>query len=187
MTFINLNLPGVGSPRQTVEKRREKLATNLARTGYQFRPLLEVHWPVVNELVKKYLDVAPDWEITSDSIGLAVTSADGQLAAFVIVQIMSVEGKTVVFVTHLVTEPQHRGSGLAQVMLGMLDQVAVNHGAELPAVTLGFCSDEGVRLYRRSGFEVGERGGVAEFPPGLDLPAMASSRDSYQFPFVRYW
>jgi GNAT superfamily N-acetyltransferase len=118
---------------------------------------------------------------------MVIKDSEGTLVAAVVTQVYTFDGKTMMMVSHLVTDPQHRGRGMATTLLGMLDNIADSAGAPAPAMTGGFCAQDTIKLYRRAGFVVGDAYSYAEPEPGLGFPRYASSNSNYPYPFYRAW
>lgn len=46
---------------------------------------------------------------------------------------------------------------------------------------------EGIKLYRRTGFTVGNAHNAAEPDPGLPFPRMSTGNSNYPYPLYRAW
>ncbi|MDQ0801508.1 GNAT family N-acetyltransferase [Arthrobacter sp. SLBN-112] len=187
MSNLNIESPGVGAAKDVASNRRIKYARPLVEKGFTFGPLTREDWPAVNGLVRKYISVPADWRLTPNSLGIVVKNSKGALVAAVVTQVMTIDGKTLLIVSHLVTDPLHRGRGMATILLGMLDNITGTAGAPAPAMTVGFCAHAGIKLYRRAGFVVGDANSYTEPDPELPFPRMVTENSNYPYPFYRAW
>ena len=187
MNKLSIESPGVGAAKTAADNRREKYARPLVARGFTFRRLEREHWPAVNSLVVKYIAVPAKWALTADSFGIVVTDPHGTVVAAVVVQVTTFDDKVLLIVNHLVTDPQHRGKGIATILLGMLDHITRELGAPTPSMTVGFCAENGIKLYRKAGFVVGNANSAAVPTPGLPFPTMATDNSHYPYPFYRAW
>lgn len=179
--------PGIGAAQGVTFKRHDKFARSLVDEGFIFRSLTDNDKAAVSSLVRTHLTVPAGWTFPTDSLGIVVDDRHGGLAAAVVIQVMTVDDKTLVVVSHLVTAPEYRGIGLATVLLGMFDRVTSGAEAPSPSMTVGFCAHNSIKLYRRAGFDVGVTHSSTQVPEGLPFPSMTTRNLDYPYPFYRAW
>lgn len=184
---LSIKDPGAGAPQGVTFERQDKFARSLVDEGFIFRSLTNNDKPAVSSLVRTHLTVPAGWTFPTDSLGIIVDDPRGGLAAAVVMQVMTIDDKTLVVVSHLVTAPEYRGRGLATVLLGMFDRVTSGAGASPPSMTVGFCAHNSIKLYRRAGFDVGVAHSNTQVPEGLPFPSMSTRNPDYPYPFYRGW
>lgn len=184
---LSIESPGVGAEKQATEGRRRKFAVPLVAEGYTFGPLTPQDWPVVDRLVHNHLTVPVEWALNTGKLGIVVKDSHNTLVSAVVTEVVSIDNQTLLLATHLVTIPEHRGKGIATVLLGMLNDITNSVGAPPPAMTIGFCAEKGIKLYRRAGFTVGDAHSPAIPALGLPFPSMSTTNTNYPYPIYRAW
>lgn len=185
MTSQTLNNPGPANGQAVVEKRHVELATELVKQRYTFRPMEEKDLPAVTQFVRANIQVSDGFTLTTGNLGMLAEDASGTLSAAVIVEIFSIETDTIMSVSHVATDPAHRGKGIATVMLNMLHNIPESYGAPQPTLTIGFTHPKAIKLYRRAGFNVGQEGAGTPASPSGFVPETRSSNPAFQYPFYR--
>lgn len=187
MKNFSIESPGIGAEKQATEGRSRKFAVQLVAEGYTFEPLTQPNWPAVNSLVHHYIAVPAEWALNKNKLGIVVKDSHGTLVAAVITEVMSIDNQILLLATHLATVPKHRGKGIATVLLSMLDNITNSVGAPDPAMTVGFCAEKGIKLYRRAGFTVGDAHSPTIPTLGLPFPSMSTDNSNYPYPIYRAW
>lgn len=185
MTSQTLNNPGSANGQEVVKKRHVKLATELVKQRYTFRPMAEKDLPAVTQFVRANIQVSDGFSLTTDNLGMLVEDASGTLSAAVIVEMGLFETDTIMSVSHVATDPDHRGKGIATVMLNILHNIPESYGALKPTLTIGFTHPKAIKLYRRAGFNVGQEGTATPSSPNGIFPETRGGNPAFQYPFYR--
>lgn len=148
-----------GAEPAAVAARHLRAATALTAKGVSFRTSDHSDSNPILDLAKSQIPGIETHTIGDHEGGMIAESSEGELLGAAVIGVAQFGTTKTMFIRWVVTAPDHRGRGIATVLLGL----AVHSGlVDDLTIAVGSCSEEGAAFYANTGFTV--------LKPGVPLP-----------------